>query len=169
MLRAMSKAVYSKDCNGHFGLSLEFYCHFTSPIRRYPDLMIHRIIKDSLHGYSLQKYAPIVEEVAKISSQKERLAEEAERKADDLIICRYMSQFVGQEFDGVVCGVVEWGFFVKLDNTSEGVVRTETLDGSYVFDSKAMKLLGKRSIAMGEKVRVKLVGATDSRLLMKLL
>lgn len=136
-LRSMSKATYEPVNTGHFGLAAPYYCHFTSPIRRYPDLMIHRIIKDYLRNgeKAFKKYADEVAEVSKHSSDREKLAEAAERKVDDLKKAEFMRGKIGEQFSGTISGVTEWGIFVELPNTVEGLVRTEDLPGDgYVFN-----------------------------------
>ena len=157
VLRSLQKAKYSTECLGHFGLALDFYCHFTSPIRRYPDLLIHRIIKDHLNG---KKEKPDLEdfvfEACEQSSLKERSADEAEREVDDLKKAQFMKKFVGEEFEGVISSVNSFGFFVELENTVEGLVRVESLpDDHYLFFEKSLKLKGqKRTFSIGDKVKV---------------
>ena len=125
-LRSMKKAKYTTECVGHFGLAAKYYCHFTSPIRRYPDLQIHRIIKENLHGGLSPKradhYDAILPDVAVQTSAMERRAADAERDTDKLKMAEYMEQFVGETFDGVVSGVTAWGVYVELPNTIEGMV-----------------------------------------------
>ena len=163
MLRSMQKAKYSPDDVGHFGLSKEHYCHFTSPIRRYPDLVIHRIIKEFLAGKVSveEKYGTFVYSAAKQSSEKERNATEAERAIDDYYKILYISNFVGEEFDGIVSGVTGFGVFVELDCGVEGLVKMETLRGRkrFVHDEKNYTLTdGKRTFKLGQKVRIKVAG-----------
>lgn len=165
-LRAMSKARYSPDCDGHFGLAAECYCHFTSPIRRYPDLMVHRAIKDSIHGRLNEKkregWLSRLPEAANHCSDREIAAVEAERAADDLKKCEYMKEHLGEEFDGVISGVVQQGFFVELQNTVEGMVRVSTLlDDRYLLDEKNYRLVGRggRQFRIGDSVRVKATAA----------
>ena len=140
-LRSMKQAKYTTLCSGHFGLAARYYTHFTSPIRRYPDLQIHRIIKESLKGGLGDKraghYEAILPGVAMQTSALERRAEEAERETDKLKKCEYMSRFIGQEFDGVISGVTNWGLYVELPNTVEGLVRiSELRDDYYIFDEQ---------------------------------
>lgn len=164
LLRAMMKARYSEENLGHFGLAADFYCHFTSPIRRYPDLMVHRILKEWLHGTlssaRIRHYRKTVRLAAKQSSETEADATVAERDYDDYKICEYMEQKVGQEFTGTICSVTSFGFFVQLPDTVEGLVRMVDLkDDYYVFDESACVLAGKRSgrlYCMGQEVRVRL-------------
>lgn len=167
-LRSMKQAKYTTLCSGHFGLATRYYTHFTSPIRRYPDLQIHRIIKESLKGGLTDKrlghYERILPEVAVQTSALERRADEAERETDKLKKCEYMSQFIGQEFDGVISGVTNWGLYVELPNTVEGLVRVSDLnDDYYIFDEQHYELTGemtKKTYKLGQPVRVS-VSATD--------
>ncbi len=162
MLRSMQKAKYSPDDVGHFGLSKSHYCHFTSPIRRYPDLMVHRIIKDFLSGEDVaEKYSQKVYGVAKQSSEKERNAIEAERAVDDYYKILYISNYVGEEFDGVISGVTGFGLFVELANAIEGVVKIETIGAKrkIVYDQKKYTLSdGKTTYKLGQKVKIKVAG-----------
>ena len=166
-LRSMMQAKYSTECTGHFGLAFDYYCHFTSPIRRYPDLQIHRIIKDYLRGRMNEKkashYSEILDEVARHSSETERRAEEAERETDKLKKAEYMENHVGERFEGLVSGVTQYGFFVELENSCEGMVRAASMeDDFYVYDEAAMKLVGERyhkEFTIGQKVMIKVVGA----------
>ena len=136
-LRSMKQAKYSVESTGHFGLACQFYCHFTSPIRRYPDLQIHRIIKEQLRGRLKEEriahYREILPEVAKHSSEMERRADEAERETDKLKKVEYMQQRIGQTFEGVVSGITAWGIYVELPNTVEGLVHVSNLPGDYYF------------------------------------
>ena len=162
LLRSMKQARYSVDCKGHFGLAADYYCHFTSPIRRYPDLQIHRIIKDDLRGrLNDQKkdyYTSILDNVANQTSATERRAEEAERETDKMKMAEYMSDHKGEVFDGTVSGVTGWGFYVQLPNTVEGLVHVNSLtDDYYVFDEENYQLTGRefnRTFRLGNKVRV---------------
>ncbi len=136
-LRSMKQAKYSVESTGHFGLACQYYCHFTSPIRRYPDLQIHRIIKEQLRGRLKEEriahYREILPEVAKHSSEMERRADEAERETDKLKKVEYMQQRIGQTFGGVVSGITAWGIYVELPNTVEGLVHVSRLPGDYYF------------------------------------
>lgn len=157
VLRSLQKAVYKDECVGHFGLALEFYCHFTSPIRRYPDLVIHRIIKDKLHNKNFEPALKnFVFEASETSSIRERGADEAERAIDDLKKCEFMKDKVGQEFDGIITSVNNFGFFVELESTVEGLVRVETLPkDSYLYFEKSLILKGaNHSFGIGDKVKV---------------
>ena len=167
-LRSMKQAKYTTVCTGHFGLAANYYCHFTSPIRRYPDLQIHRIIKDNLRGRMNEKrrmhYESILDEVAKQASQTERRAEEAERETVKLKKCEYMENHIGEEFEGVISGVTEWGIFVALPNTVEGLVRvTDLTDDFYEFYEDSYELVGSatnRRYKLGQRVKV-IVDSTD--------
>ena len=165
-LRSMKQAKYTVANTGHFGLAAKYYTHFTSPIRRYPDLQIHRIIRESLRGElgerRISHYDRILPQVAVQTSALERRADEAERETDKLKKCEYMSRFIGEEFDGVISGVTGWGFYVELPNTVEGLVRASSLQGDYyVFDDKALELRGEmthRTFKLGQRVRVQVTG-----------
>ena len=167
-LRSMKQAKYTTVCTGHFGLAANYYTHFTSPIRRYPDLQIHRIIKENLRrGVSDRRFAhydSILPEVAVQCSSMERRADEAERETDKLKKCEYMSKRIGKEYDGVISGVTNWGLYVELPNTVEGLIRVNDLTGDYfVFDEEHMELVGemtRKSYKLGQKIRVQ-VADTD--------
>ena len=168
LLRSMSRAVYTTDCVGHFGLAAEYYCHFTSPIRRYPDLQIHRIIKDDLRGRldrdgRIAGYRQRLPEVAAQSSSTEQRAQEVEREAVKLKKAEYMLEHLGEEYEGVISGVTGWGFYVELPNTVEGLVHIMSLrDDYYEFDEKSYRLVGEatgRTFGMGQKVRVRVKDA----------
>ncbi len=136
-LRSMKQAKYSVESSGHFGLACQYYCHFTSPIRRYPDLQIHRIIKEQLRGRLREErvahYRDILPEVAKHSSQMERRADEAERETDKLKKVEYMEERIGETYEGVISGVTAWGIYVELPNTVEGMVHVSKLPGDYYY------------------------------------
>jgi len=161
-LRSMKRAQYTTECVGHFGLAAKYYCHFTSPIRRYPDLQIHRIIKENLHGGIKEKrqkhYADILPEVAKHTSAMERRADDAERDTDKLKMVEYMEQYIGCDFDGVISGVTAWGIYVELPNTIEGMISVLNLtDGFYDYDSYHYELVNEitgRTFKLGQKVSV---------------
>ena len=165
-LRSMKRAQYATDCSGHFGLAAPYYCHFTSPIRRYPDLQIHRIIKENLRGRltaeRVEHYEAILSEVAKHSSETERRADEAERETVKLKKVDYMERHIGEEYDGVISGITAYGLYVELANTVEGLVHVNSLEGDfYEFDENASKLRGARTglaYRLGEKVRVRVKG-----------
>ncbi len=160
-LRSMSKAAYKPECLGHFGLAAEYYCHFTSPIRRYPDLVIHRIIKYILHGgkEADKKYGEFVRYAAIVSSEREKVADDAERKVDDLLKAKFMQDKIGEEFDAVISGVTEWGLFAELPNSVEGMIRVESLPGGgYDFDPKRLLVKNQsRSFKLGDTVRIKVL------------
>ena len=157
-LRSMSKAEYKPTNDGHFGLSFADYCHFTSPIRRYPDLAIHRIIKLFIKGgkQTVEILREWVKDVSLQSSKTERVAEEAERKVDDLLKAKFMEDKIGMRFKATVSGVTEWGLFARLDNGVEGCIRVEKLSGGlYVFDQANFRLsCGKKSYKLGDSITV---------------
>lgn len=165
-LRSMKRAQYSTECTGHFGLSCQYYCHFTSPIRRYPDLQIHRIIKESLRGRMnadrAAHYNNILFEVAKHSSETERRADEAERETDKLKKAEYMEERIGETFEGVISGITSWGMYVELENTVEGLVHVSTIPGDYyMYDENAYEMVGKDTgvkYSLGQRVCVKVNG-----------
>ena len=167
MLRSMQKARYSPENVGHFGLASSCYCHFTSPIRRYPDLCIHRIIKEVLNGKyaeAQETYGGFVSEAAKQSSEKERNAAEAEREVDALYMTMYMSERIGEEYSAVVSGVTANGLFAELPNTIEGFIPIETLEGNFEHIPEKFLLKGtKISFSIGEEIRVKVVGVDFAR------
>lgn len=167
-LRTMKQAKYTMECSGHFGLAARYYCHFTSPIRRYPDLQIHRIIRDNLRGRlkregKTEHYREILEEVARQSSVCERRAQEAERESDKMKKAEYMSYHLGEEFDGIISGVTGYGLYVELTNTVEGLVHITALkDDYYTFDQEAHELRGeltKKVYHLGQKIRVRVADA----------
>lgn len=166
-LRAMKRAQYTTECTGHFGLAAKYYTHFTSPIRRYPDLQIHRIIKENLNGGISEKrighYKDILGETAKQSSLTERRADDAEREVEKLKKTEYMKQRIGQCYDGVISGITAWGIYVELPNTIEGMVRVTDIEGDYFkYDESRYEMYGeltKKTYRLGEHVRVKCTGA----------
>lgn len=166
LLRSMQKAKYYEVPLGHFGLALSDYCHFTSPIRRYPDLTIHRIIKKTMdgemHGRMFDFYEDFVSRSAEQSSNRERLADEAERTVDDLKKAEYMTRFIGEEFEGIISGMTENGIFVQLENTIEGMVMIDDLPADkYTYDETRWMITGKNyTFKLGQKIRVK-VFSTD--------
>lgn len=168
MLRSMKKAKYTVDNLGHFGLAAEYYCHFTSPIRRYPDLQIHRVIKAMLDGKldNIQKLESVCAEVAEVSSERERAAEMAERDIDDYYKAEYMLRHIGEIFEGVISGVTAFGVFVELENTAEGLARMNNLPKDhYEFVEKRYLLKGtKHQYSLGQIVKIQVLGAdTDNR------
>lgn len=165
-LRAMQKARYSTDCTGHFGLAAEQYCHFTSPIRRYPDLQIHRIIKENLKGRltagRAEHYEAVLPETAKHASETERRADEAERETEKLKKAEYMEQHIGESFEGVISGITQYGLYVELANTVEGLVHVNSLeDDYYEYDDNAYELRGQHTgitYRLGQRVKIRVKG-----------
>ena len=161
-LRSMKQAKYTVDCTGHFGLACDYYCHFTSPIRRYPDLQIHRIIKDWIRGRmkskKIEHYEEILTQVAAQSSKLERRAEEAERETNKLKKVEFMERHIGEVFNGVVSGVTQWGIYVELPNTVEGMVHVSKLPGDYfLYDEQAYEMVGRDTgikYKLGQTVQV---------------
>ncbi len=162
MLRSMKKAFYGVDCEGHFGLGVKFYCHFTSPIRRYPDLIIHRIIKEALSGTLNERRIKVLKkktiEAAEISSKTEREAQELEREVEKLKMAEYMSYHIGEEYDGVISGIAQSGFFVEIENTIEGMVRAaEINDDYYDYEPEKYRMIGRKThkiYALGDRVKI---------------
>lgn len=165
-LRCMQKARYKAENLGHFGLAAKYYCHFTSPIRRYPDLLCHRIIKAMLRKEAdarfTQKYSTIASERADISTEREIAADKCEQNADDYFKVLFMTDKVGASFDGEISGIANAGVFVALDNTVEGLIPTVSLPpDDYVYDAAAFTLAGrKRSFSVGDKIKVRLSGCS---------
>lgn len=165
-LRSMKQAKYTVSNEGHFGLSTKYYCHFTSPIRRYPDLQIHRIIKENLRGKLSEKrithYDRILPEVAKQTSTTERRADEAEREVEKLKKVEYMKQYIGQQFEGVISGITTWGMYVELPNTVEGMVHVTNMNGDYYYyDEEHYMMIGehtKKMYKLGQKVTIEVDG-----------
>ena len=163
LLRSMMQARYSPECTGHFGLAAQYYCHFTSPIRRYPDLQIHRIIKEYLNGKldekRIKKLTTLVDYASKQSSETERIAQQAEREVDDLKKAEYMLDRLGEEFEGIVSSVTSFGMFVELPSTIEGLVHITALDDDYyVYNEDHLCLIGERTkkvYRLGDSVKVK--------------
>ncbi|PJI07628.1 MULTISPECIES: ribonuclease R [Clostridium] len=163
LLRSLKQARYSPECSGHFGLAARYYCHFTSPIRRYPDLMIHRVIKEYINGQMDEKRSKkligTVDYAAIQSSQMERVAQEAEREVDSLKKAEYMADRIGEEYDGIISSVTNFGIFVQLPNTIEGLVHiSELTDDYYVYDEKYLSLVGERTkkiYKLGDEVRIR--------------
>lgn len=166
-LRAMQQARYSAENLGHFGLAAEFYTHFTSPIRRYPDLIVHRLLKetlaDRLSSARRERLKKTLPEIARSASIRERLAADAERESTELKAVEYMKRYVGEEFDSTIVSVTSFGFFVELENGVEGLVRASTIDGDcYTFIESRFELIGElfgRAFRIGDRVRVRLVEA----------
>lgn len=152
MLRSMKQAKYDAESTGHFGLAAEYYSHFTSPIRRYPDLVIHRVIREVLeNGGALtaerQEYLTArMPDIAQQSSERERVAVDAERDTEQMKKAEYMLDKVGEEFEGIISSVTSFGMFIELDNTVEGLTRLSALtDDYYHFDEQHMALIGERT------------------------
>ena len=168
-LRSMKRAKYTPENTGHFGLAASYYCHFTSPIRRYPDLQIHRIIKETLRGRMDTKrqehYESILPEVTQKCSELERRADEAERETVKLKKVEYMKQHVGEVFEGVISGVTKWGLYVELDNTVEGLVHVVNMtDDHYDYREDTYEMVGehlKKAYRLGETVKVQVLGTDD--------
>ncbi len=163
MLRSLKKARYVPECLGHFGLASTFYCHFTSPIRRYPDLCIHRIIKQYLHetlkGQVVNEYKDFVAKASVQSSEREKLAEEMERAVDDMKKTEYMAQFIGQKFTGIISGLNQRGIFVMLENTCEGVCNLDNLpNDNYEYEDTTYTLIGTHNrFRLGDRVEIEVV------------
>ncbi len=161
-LRSMQQAKYDTECKGHFGLAAQYYCHFTSPIRRYPDLQIHRIIKDHLRGRMNERkyshYESILPQVAVDTSKLERRAEDCEREVDKLKMVQFMKEYIGQQFEGSISSITGWGMYVELENTVEGLVHVSTLyDDHYEFIEENLTLVGERTgrtFKLGQPVTV---------------
>ena len=169
ILRTLKIAKYEAENRGHFGIASNYYCHFTSPIRRYPDLFIHRIISKYLEkGYNLkdneiQKYASQAEKYAEFSSDCERAATKAERESESIKKAEYMSDKIGEEYDGIISSVTSFGVFVELENTVEGLIRFENLGNEYfIYDEEKKMLIGEKSnkqFKIGDKIHIKVVEA----------
>lgn len=161
-LRSMKQAKYTVECTGHFGLACQYYCHFTSPIRRYPDLQIHRIIKEQLRGKlkenRIEHYEKKLPEVAKHASKMERRAEEAERETDKLKKAEYMEERIGEVYEGVISGITQWGIYVELPNTVEGLIHVASLPGDYFcYDEKSYEMVGQETgmtYKLGERITI---------------
>ena len=162
VLRSMKQARYTAENGGHFGLAAKYYCHFTSPIRRYPDLQIHRIIKWILDGEMTEKkqksLKKVMPDVAKQCSVRERTAEDAERATDDLKKAEYMADKIGMEYEGIISSLTSWGIYVELPNTVEGMVPLQSLeDDFYIYDEENMIIYGERynkKYMLGQKVNI---------------
>ena len=164
-LRSMKQAGYTPENTGHFGLAANYYTHFTSPIRRYPDLQIHRIIKDNLRGRmtenKIEHYRAILPEVTKHASKMERRADEAERETVKLKKTEYMEQYIGAEFEGVISGITRWGMYVELDNTVEGLVHvTNMKDDHYEYQEQSYEMVGihtGKRYKLGQKIQIRVL------------
>lgn len=161
-LRSMKRAKYSVSCTGHFGLACPYYCHFTSPIRRYPDLQIHRIIKEQLRGRlkeeRIEHYRSILPKVAEHASLTERRAEEAERETVKCKKAQYMEKHIGECYEGVISGITAWGIYVELDNTVEGMIHVARMEGDYYYyDEESYEMIGRdtgRRYRLGERLSI---------------
>jgi ribonuclease R len=167
MLRSLKKAIYSNESGIHFGLAAEYYSHFTAPIRRYPDMVIHRIIKAYINGklsHKLQEKLEVtLPEIAEHTSMTERRAEEAEREVEDMKKAQYMTKYIGEEFEGIISSLTKFGLFVQLENTIEGLVHfNNMLDDYYHFDEEKYYIIGERTnkqYRLGDSVRVRVLDA----------
>lgn len=169
ILRTLKVAVYDSENKGHFGIASKYYCHFTSPIRKYPDLFIHRIISKYLrNNYTLSEkkvelYSKIAEDDAKKSSEREKIATQVERDSIDIKKAEYMSNKIGEEYEGIISGVTQFGVFVELENTVEGLIRFENLgDEYYEYDPDHKILIGERSketFKIGDKINIEVIDA----------
>jgi ribonuclease R len=168
-LRSMQQARYDTECIGHFGLAADYYCHFTSPIRRYPDLQIHRIIKETLRGElsesRIEHYEQILPGVAADSSKLERRADDVEREVEKLKKVQYMKDYIGKRFHGVISGVTKWGIYVELPNTVEGMIRLSELhDDFYELSEDTYELIGQatnKHYKLGQDIAIEVVAADE--------
>ena len=166
-LRSMKQARYSTECTGHFGLAAKYYCHFTSPIRRYPDLQIHRIIKENLRGRMnperIAHYEEILPEVAEHSSKTERRADEAERETEKMKKAEYMQEHIGEIYEGVISGITSWGMYVELPSTVEGLIHVSNLyDDRYYYQEESHEIVGVDTgtvYKLGQSIRDRVLGA----------
>ncbi len=171
ILRSLKLAKYSEQCLGHFGLAFKYYCHFTSPIRRYPDLFIHRVISEYINSNYMPEEKLMLKlykqarEYAYLSSEREKTATEIEREFDDMYKSKYMKKHLGDEYEGIISGITKFGMYVKLENTVEGLVSLVSLeDDYYIHDEKNMRLIGERTnkvYDIGKRVKVQVVRADD--------
>ena len=174
VLRSMQRAEYAPENVGHFGLAAEHYCHFTSPIRRYPDLIVHRIIKEQLHGKLKRKrrahYEAILPELAKKASEAEHRADDMEREVDKMKMIEYMADHIGEIYEGKISGVTAWGMYVELPNTVEGMVPMRLMRGDYYeYFEDTYELVGQNSnrhYTLGDVVTIRVDAADiEARLL----
>lgn len=170
LLRSMKKAVYSPDNIGHFGLASNIYTHFTSPIRRFPDLMVHTLLNKylfecNINNETIKYYQNILEEYTQHASIKEQASDEAERDVLDMKMAEYMEDHINEEYSGIISGVANFGFFVKLDNLVEGLVHVSTLNGFYTYVPELLSLVSNNNIkyTIGDKVKVKVVNASKEK------
>ncbi len=169
LLRSMQKAIYSPENIGHFGLGSTCYTHFTSPIRRYPDLVVHRLLREYLfeakiNNETISKWENALPEIGEHTSEREQIAVEAEREVDDMKMAEYMENHIGETYDGIISGVTNFGFFVELENLIEGLVHINSLTGDYYnYIPELMSLIGentKKAYRLGNKITIKVVGAS---------
>ncbi|NLG82756.1 MAG: ribonuclease R [Bacilli bacterium] len=169
LIRSMAKARYSEQSLGHYGLATEYYTHFTSPIRRYPDTIVHRLIREFLFESkcdeeNFAKYAGLLRDIAEQTSRCERIAEDCEREVEAMKKAEYMEEHINEEFDGIISSVTNWGLYVELPNSIEGLVHVlDMTDDYYNFDERTMSLIGertKRIYRLGDEVRVRVIGAS---------
>ena len=164
LLRSMQQARYSEHNHGHYGLAAEYYTHFTSPIRRYPDLLVHRMIREytQVTDEKIEHFRQVIPELATSSSTLERRAIDAERVVEAMKKAEYMEEYVGEEFEGVVSSVVKFGLFIELPNTIEGLIHSTTLPEYYNYNERTMTLQGEKSgkvFRVGQPIKIKLVRA----------
>lgn len=164
LLRCMQKARYDEQCLGHFGLADDYYTHFTSPIRRYPDLLVHRLIRTYLFEQRMDQishFQEVIPYLAEQSSNREREAIDIEREVDDMKMAEYMSDHIGEEYEGMISSVTQFGFFVELPNTIDGLVHiTELRDDYYHYDEKNLMLVGEmtgRTYKLSDKVKIRVL------------
>lgn len=170
ILRTLKQARYENENKGHFGLASKYYCHFTSPIRRYPDLFIHRVISKYLEeDYNVkekvkEKLAKSAKKQAELSSERERVAQTAEREADSMKKAEYMESKIGKEYEGIISGVTSFGVFVELENTVEGLIRFDNLgDDYYIYDEERKIITAENSkeiLALGDKIKIRVIEAS---------
>lgn len=169
LLRSMAKAHYDSQCLGHFGLALEEYCHFTSPIRRYPDLIVHRMLRKHLftqHPNERLNDAIEVERLGPLCSQSEERATQAERDVEAMKKAEYMEAHIGEKYPGIITGVMKFGFFVRLENTVEGLVHVSNLNGYYEYDEDRFSLVRRgshQSYRLGQSVQIRVIAANKER------
>ncbi|MCL1935662.1 MAG: ribonuclease R [Defluviitaleaceae bacterium] len=168
ILRSLKHANYSSDNTSHFGLSTKYYCHFTSPIRRYPDLFIHRVIKAHINGENLNKFSKNIEEIASLSSFLEKRAEELERNVLSYKKAQYMSDKLGMIFNGIISSVTSWGIYVSLPNTIEGMVRISDIkNDNYIYQKEKYRYVGEfggKIYAIGDSVEVQLIAVNEGKI-----
>lgn len=159
LLRSMQQARYSEHNHGHYGLAADYYTHFTSPIRRYPDLLVHRMIRDYGRSKEIaEHFEQVIPEIATQSSNRERRAIEAEREVEAMKKAEYMEEYVGEEYDAVVSSIVKFGLFVELPNTVEGLIHITNLPEFYHFNERDLTLRGEKSgitFRVGQQIRIR--------------